>query len=176
MTAVHRHRDPIDQAEKYELKFCFWNISGLTDEKLNHHIIGEFLKKHDIILINETWCGLDDNFTLEGYTFYNYPRLNRNHKAKRNSGGLGIFVSDTIKHGVIIGKRHEDLIAWIVLDSTVLGLVNDIHVANVYLPPEDSVHLPINAFETIQNHIANIPENCETIICGDINAHTSRGS
>ena len=161
------------QAEKFKLKFFFWNISGLTDEKLNDHIIGEFLKKHDIILINETWCGLDDKFPLEGYTFYNNCCLNRNHKGKCNSASLGVFVSDTIKHGVTIGKHHEDLIAWMVLDSTALGLVNDIHVANVYVPPEDSVHLPINAFETIKNHIADILENCETTICSDINAHTS---
>ena len=133
---------------------------------------GEFLKKHDIILINETWSGPNDNLILEGYTFHNYPRLNRNHKAKRNSGGLDIFVSNDVRHGVIIRKHHGDLIAWTVLDSTALGLMNDIHVANVYVPLEDSVHLPINAFETIQNDIFTIPENCETIICGDINAHT----
>ena len=85
-----------DQAEKNELKICFWNINGLTVEKLNHSITGEFIKKHDIILINETWSGPNDNFILEGYTFYNYPRWNRNHKAKRNSGGLGIFVSNDV--------------------------------------------------------------------------------
>ena len=83
------------------------------------------------------------------------------------------FVSDTIKHGVTIGKHHEDLIVWIVLYSTVLGLVNNIHVANVYVRPDDSVHLPKMPFETIQNIIANILKNCETMISGDINAHTS---
>ena len=160
-----------DQAEKNELKFCFWNVNGLTVEQLNHYITGAFLKKHDMILINDTWSGPDDNFILEGYTFYNYPRLNRNHKAKRNSGGLGIFVSNDVKHGVIIRKHHGDLIAWMVLDSTALGLVTDIHVANVYVPPEDSVHLPINAFETIQNYLYNTGKLWDYYF-GDINAHT----
>ena len=72
---------------------------------------------------------------------------------KCNSGVSCVIVSDTIKH-VTIGKHREDLIAWVVLDSTALGSENDIHIANVYVPPDDSVHLPINAFDTIQNIIA----------------------
>ena len=66
------------------LKFCSWNIYGLTQDKLD--IMNDFLQQHNVILLTETWTDKSDSFYLEGYEFENFPRSHRHINAKRNSG------------------------------------------------------------------------------------------
>ena len=41
------------------------------------------------------------------------PRLSKHQAAKRNSGGLGIFVRNSIKEGVEILNGNNDVMAWL---------------------------------------------------------------
>ena len=94
------------QRELSGVKICSWNINGLTQAKLSPDILGDFLARFDIILLCETWASQGDEFELEGYKFYNYPRLVRHHNAKRNSGGLGIFIKTYSRWG-IFPETHQ---------------------------------------------------------------------
>ena len=78
-------------------------------------VLGKKLKTYDIILLSETWAEKSDLFEIKGYDFCNYPRNHRHHNARRESGGLGIFVRVSLKHGVEKLHNHSDIIAWIKL-------------------------------------------------------------
>ena len=78
----------------------FWNIHGLSQDKLSDDILGSMLKQYDLILISETWASDQSDFILEGFEYHNYPRHYSHQNCKRNSGGLG--VSDRLYEVVLI--------------------------------------------------------------------------
>ena len=81
----------------------------------------------------EDTLGTKVNESLKGFTFYNYPRKYRHPNAKRDSSGISIFVRDDIKHGVVIWRNTEDVVAWIELKAKYFGLKRDLYVANIYI-------------------------------------------
>ena len=103
----------------------------------------------------------------------NYLRGYRNTRAKRCSGGLGIFTRNEIISGVGTYKNHEDIIAWIELKKDFFGLQKDIYIANIYIVPEGSVHLKHDPFIALHNDISSLPEDCAILCCGDYNARTN---
>ena len=90
----------VQRFTKRELKFCSWNICGLTEAKLYDDILGEFFKSFDFIFLTETWAYDIDNYNIDGYVFLNYSRHQMHHNARRNSAGIGIFIRNYIVEGV----------------------------------------------------------------------------
>ena len=115
-----------------------------------------------------------DNFMLEVFVFYNFPRLNRNCLAKRNSGGLGVFVRNSTKEDVIFIKSFEDVVAWFKLRKDRFQLPNDIYLDNVYVAPEGSSYLNYDVFDLIKEDTAKFPSGTQVLICGHYNARTVR--
>ena len=150
-----------------------WNINGLTNDKLSDDILGNFFKKLDIILLIETWTSDNAEIELKGFTFYNYPRKYRHPNAKRDSGGIGIFVRDDIKHGVVIWRNTEDVVIWIQLKAGYFGLKRDLYVANIHMVPQGSVHVRDEIFSLLYGDLAQLPPESHVLLCGDCNAHTN---
>ena len=140
--------------------------------KLFDDILGKFLRTYDIILLCETWTSADDDITLDGFEFYNFPRPSRHCNAKRNSGGLGVFVRDNIKNHVQFVKNHEDIITWFKLRKEYFKLPKDIYIGNVYIVPEGSSYLNADVFHLIKQDIAIFSNDAHVLICGDYNART----
>ena len=155
-----------------DIKLISWNINGLSQEKLNDDVLGSMLKEYDIILLSETWTSIDDTFDLQGFSYYNYPRLSKHQAAKRNSGGLGIFVRNSIQEGVEILNGNNDVIAWLRLHAPFFGTGNDIYVANVYIVPDGSVYHDDEIFYLLHDQLSKIPASAEVALCGDYNART----
>ena len=116
MSQVNRQRSDSDAGV---LRLISWNINGLMQCKLFDDILVKFLRTYDIILLCETWTSADDDITSDGFEFYNFPRPSRHCNAKRNSGGLGVFVRDNIKNHVQFVKNHEDIITWFKLRKNI---------------------------------------------------------
>ena len=95
------------------LTICCWNTNGLSNDKLMDDILANKLKMYDIILLSGTRVEKSALFEIEGYDFYNHRCNHRLHNARRESGGLGIFVRVSLKHGVDILHNHSNIIAWI---------------------------------------------------------------
>ena len=149
------------------------NVCGLSDWKLGDGILGSHFKRFDIILLQETWSAEGDEFNLNGYEFYNFPRKYRHKLSVRNSGGLGIFVNQRLTKGVQILKHHEDILVWLKLKRNSFGLTNDLYIANVYVVPENSVHLCHDAFDMLREDLCGFPPHSDFLICGDYNARTN---
>ena len=58
-------------------------------------------------------------------------------KARRNSGGINIFVQNSISKGIKrLPKSHSDIL-WIKMDRTFFKLNKDIYVTTIYISPRE---------------------------------------
>ena len=146
------------------VKILSMNICGLYDWKLEDGLLGSHFKKHDVILLQETWSNEGEEFHLDGYIFYNFPRKYRCKPSLRNSGGLGVFIRRDIAEGVHIVKSYHDVSVWVRLDKHLLGLVNNLYVANVYIVPENSVYLCHDVFHVLRGDISGFPCNSDVLV------------
>ena len=150
------------------INILFWNIQG----KLSDNILGNMLKKYDIILPSENWASDQDEFALDGFEYHNYPRKHIHPNGKRNSGGLGVFIRQTIREGVDKWCHSDDIVAWYLLRKSFFGIKNDIYLANIYIVPENSTHLRHDEFDILKHYMQKIPHDTGVLLCGDYNART----
>ena len=110
---------------------------------------------------------------LDGFHPIKYARPDINPRAIRPSGGMYIFIRNSILKGIEVLHNRKDLIAWFRFDKTFFGWNNDAYVASCYIAPPNSPHLDINAFGLIQDDIARLPYNSKQVLLLDGNAHTN---
>ena len=68
-----------------------WNIRGLGG-KLKQRDIADFLfEKYDIVVILETHKDPDFSVRVPGFIYKNFSRYTKHARARRYSGGIGIF-------------------------------------------------------------------------------------
>jgi hypothetical protein len=113
---VHPHPGPNNQAFA-NLSFCHVNIRSINAEKRLSAFFNQVKNKFDIITASETWLGPKDpnsKYEIPGYT--GPYRLDRTI-TQVGSGGVMIWVVDSI-----IAKRRDDLsipkleVLWVQLD------------------------------------------------------------
>ena len=80
--------------------------------------------------------------------------------------GIGIFVRDDIKHGVVIWRNTKDVVAWIQLKAEYFGLKRDLYVANIYMVPQGSVHVRDDIFSLLYGDLAQLPPESHVLLCG----------
>lgn len=79
-----------------------WNIQGLTPQKMENKEFSEFLVSNniDILCLQETWTNNDSKIEINNYAMYHKPRPFKHIKAKRNSGGIVVFIKDALHKGI----------------------------------------------------------------------------
>lgn len=110
------------------LKFCVWNINGLTHHKLKKHILGKFLMNFDIILLSEPWSENKEDFKLDGFMYHDFFRKYKHSKAKRGYGGFGVFKRKELKRGVEIFRNHADIVVWLKIKKEYFSMESDIYI------------------------------------------------
>ena len=155
-----------------KLRIYFKNVRGLSQEDLHDDVMGKELKSHDIVLLVETFCNPDDEFTLEGFLPKNYARKTRHVNARRGSGGLYIFIRESILKGIEILHNIDDIVALLRLDAKFFGMKNDVYLFNCYIVPETSEYHDA-PFSILNDELSKIPDSAEKLICMDGNAITS---
>ena len=129
------------------------NIHGLSQDKLSDDILGAMLKGYGIILLSETWTSDHDGFVLEGFEYHNYPRKCMHLNSARNSGGLGVFIRQSIREGIDIWCYTENIGVWYILRKPFFGIKHDIYMGNVYIVPEYSTYLRNDEFYILYKYI-----------------------
>jgi len=103
------------------LKSAMWNIEGLTTEKINDPHFLKTISQFSIIGFVETWPWTNDSdsiFNIPGFHFVDGSNRKKHRKARRNSGGINIFVKNSLSKGVKkLPKSHSDIL-WIRLDHS----------------------------------------------------------
>ncbi len=72
-------------------------------------------KRHDIVCINETW--LRNDIVIKGYKEFYSHRTDKHRKAKKDPGGLCIFVKNEISHCVERLQSASDDILWLKINK-----------------------------------------------------------
>ena len=98
-----------------------------------------------------------DDINLPGYVFLSQCRK---QKYIRKSGGIGVFVKQSLPSYVSFVEYHSDYVLWLMPDE-------DIYAGAIYIPPYDSRFY--NSDEIVE--ITNIyVSNKYVLLMGDFNA------
>ena len=141
----------------------------------------EFLKcisSYDIIFLSECWFSKTSCKSLElsGFKVYCKAR-SRKRKAKRDSGGLCVLIKNNIDcYFEIFDWDNEDGLIFKVNESNTL-LECDLYILFCYLRPNSSTRSDIenesDPFDILFQKVAELRNNNEIIIIGDLNSRTS---
>ena len=123
-------------SRKHSVDLCLWNINGLTRDKLNDQILGKYFSRFDIIILTETWSDGEGNYELYNYKYIDFKREYRHVKAKRASGGIGVFIKLDVCHAVEIFRNSRDTVVWLKFKKEYLKNSTDLYLGAVYLAPE----------------------------------------
>jgi exonuclease III len=120
------------------LRFCSWNIEGLSRKVADSDFIST-IRQFDFISLVETWLSQDNcDLNLDG--FYSFSKCRKKTKnGCRNSGGITILVKSSIRKGVkFLDKESCEEFVWWKLDKDFFNLTQDIFICSVYIPPQNS--------------------------------------
>ena len=110
---------------------CVWNINGLSKWKQNHKELTDIMKSSDIVLLVETWMTnmecefIKQTYCNEVHTIYSCRKMNK--KAKRNSGGILIFIKKDIDSFITVVQHSDKDIIWLKLDKQLTNYDFDVY-------------------------------------------------
>ena len=164
--------------ESKSLRIITWNINGTGNKhsKLYEEDVQELLfGSNDVVILTETHAKNNLNFEdIPFFTYYNYPRKFVHRNSPCPSGGIGIFIRDTILDGIEIYSNDESIV-WVIFKSGFFGWEKDTLLACVYFTPENSSYLTstnvnTNYFYILRNEVSKHIDKGNILICGDLNA------
>ena len=105
------------------LKIGCLNIGGNAKVKCLSPDIIQIVNSHDIFLILESWLGPDDRCPhINGFTNFRSERKKK-CKARRNLGGIIVYVRKEIARGVIKLDTSSTEAIWMKLEKKVLQVI-----------------------------------------------------
>ena len=90
------------------MKKASWNELQNTD-------FINIICKNDIIFLYEIWTSKNSSLQINGFECYNFYRRYQNRRANRSSGGVVLYIRNSITKGIEIVKNHHDSIIWMKL-------------------------------------------------------------
>ena len=135
------------------------------------------ISQYNLVCLCETFClsedyedQLNDLKWIPRYKLIHTPRSS----FKRPSGGIAIAIRKYITNYVTFIPNDCEHLLWCKIDRCILGLDEDLYLASVYVPPENSNYVNVSCFEEIENEIIQFNNKSKyVIVAGDLNAHTS---
>ena len=163
------------QRRRSYLRVGTWNIEGLTSDKINDTQFLDIVSEFSILCLVETWSSGDNHLNIPGFEFLCSTTRRRHKNARHNSGGIAVYVENTILKGINKIKNTHSGIQWIKLNKDFFSLERDLYLASVYISPErttgdvpdiDSVYASL--LEGIQIY----SQHGDVLVQGDFNAYT----
>jgi exonuclease III len=162
-----------------DISMCVWNVNGIVSRYQNKFENPDFLKeikKHDIIGLVETHLDKTHDVNLENYSVYRKDRP-RYKSARRNFGGIAIFIKDGIRKGVRHIESKNENYHWIRLMKDFFSFENDVYMCVCHIPPHNSTYTLRNGdtvLEEISSDVTKFSQIGHVVICGDLNARTGK--
>lgn len=151
------------------LNLAVLNVCGLKTRSL-YPEFQDLISEYDMFCVTETKLDSTDIITVNGYTFRSQPRKRR---YIRKSGGIGVFVKDSMNKYVELIETDSDYVLWLKLRKNYTNSNHDIIIGVVYVPPTQSNFFNEDEFELFQSEITKFcSEHDYVYLCGDINAQT----
>ena len=153
-----------------KLTIASLNVCGLK-RRLMYTEFTDLVENYDIFCLSETKLLDTDVISCPGFTFFSQPRR---QKFFRRSGGTGFLVRDNLVNYVSIIESKSEYIAWLKICKQCLGFEQDIIIATVYIPPQQSRFFSEDEYDIFEQEIVSVRSNYEYIyLLGDFNAQTS---
>ena len=155
------------------IKLSTWNLNGwtLSNSSLRSSVIK--LTESQIFCVNETHLTGNLSIEIESFTWIGHNRTKIHRKAKKGSGGVGIFVSNSLlvsyKYEIIDKSQDGIICVRFTHNPTMYSFI----IFACYLPPESSPW-GRNA-DSFFNHILSLlyvyNDNVDSVfVMGDLNA------
>ena len=171
-----------DRFKVTDLPIVSWNIHGLFTRhsgfrynKLHSPYFFDAINGALIFALIETHHTADeiDQIQLDGYKCYNVCRKKKHFG--RNSGGIAVYVHETIIKGVqkIPSSGSENVL--LKLKHDFFGLCRDVVVSFSYCVPEYSsfqLREQLDTFGDIEQKLSNVGQHVDKLCFGDYNART----
>ena len=129
-----------------------------------------FVNQYDVVCLAETKLDETDVVLLDGYTFVSQPRR---QKYLRKSGSIGFFVRNNLSKNVKTITMQSEYIACINISRSYHKHDQDILIASVYIPPQQSRFFNNDEFDLFEQDVTSL---CSTydylIMTADFNAQT----
>ena len=129
------------------------------------------LNENDFIAVTETKLSNIDLVEVEGYTFFSVNRT----RAKHASGGVGLFVRDSLCSFVQQVSITSEFSMMVEIDKKLCG--QNILLCVVYIPPESSPYSSMDMFDDLENQFLESEMFCngaEICMLGDFNGRTAQ--
>ena len=78
------------------MQFSLLNVQRLLTKftnKLHYNELIEMFQNNDFILFTETWSNALCDLSVDGFSIYQLNRTNRKSSAKRDSGGIALYIN-----------------------------------------------------------------------------------
>lgn len=145
------------------------NVCGLK-RRIQYPDFCELVGKYDIFCVNETKLDDFDTINIDGYDFLSQCRK---QAYIRKSGGIGVFIKQTISSYVSIVESDSDYVMWFKISKTLFKTDEDILFGAVYVPPSDSRFNNADEIDMFEIEVINTCILYKYVfLLGDFNART----
>ena len=128
------------------------NVCGLK-RRVQYPDFISFVNQYDVVCLAETKLDEADVILLDGYTFISQPRR---QKYLRKSGGIGIFVRNNLSKHVKTITMQSEYIACINISRSYHKHDQDILIASVYIPPQQSRFFNNDEFDLFEQDVTSL--------------------
>ena len=163
---------------RLEIKIGSLNIQGSLPLKSSYPDFLKLAQSLDFLLIQESWLKHKEKVFVPNFSHFKANRK-QNKKARRGSGGLILFYKNVLQKGVTREKSSDEKHSiWIKCDKNFFNLSQDLYLASVYYPPQNSSSNKPNIHESIFNNLQKDTNKYQSkgdvLILGDFNQGLSK--
>ena len=141
--------------------------------KLQSPEISILFQQNDIVMFNETWTSESSDLSVENFDFIALHRT-RKLSAKRDSGGLVIYIKSSLYDSDMLVKQDGDDIIWLKFKPGIIS-ENTVYLCLCYVLPAGTTRQPYvetSVFDRLSNDIALFQSShnsdCSFLVCGDM--------
>ena len=97
-----------------------WNCNDLTDRKCADSNCTNLLTEYDFIVLLESWTCNISKSKLDGHHCFDMYRKYRHRKARRNSGGIVVYVRNEDTNDITLVRNNHTTTVWFKFDKRYL--------------------------------------------------------
>ena len=118
-------------------------------------------------------------YQLTNFLFFSLTEWEKKRNAKWDSGGIALYIKNSLMRYCEILKKENDDVIWLKIDKSLLHLSFDLYSCLCYIIPTGSSRealTEISVLDRISEYIVKIANDTgnyyNILICGDLISHT----
>ena len=164
------------------IRFSLLNVQGLVTKTTNKLFSDELrliFRQSDFVLLTETWASEFTDLSVDDFILIQLNRLEQRHKAKRCSGGIALYIRQSLYRYCTVLAKNSDDIVWMKIQGNLFNLSHDLFLCLCYIIPVTSSReglVEMDVLDRISNYILKISNDTDgcynLLVCGDFNSRT----